>query len=376
MKIYLNPLLLLAFVIVLCSCSTKEESLPSIAGETVGMYNGMRIYLKEGTEDGSQVYVDTAIIIDNKFDFGLLAKRNSNAPLFLEMDTATGILSFVSENEPIYISVSKDSLMYSKVQGGVENELFSKYKNMRLQHGNNIRDYREKRNTAFERGESDNVERINEEWKKREQRYKNELQELMTENPNRTVAPIVLDFLLTRNYITASEARNLYLKLGDQIKQNDLSVVIDNRLKKLEVTAIGSKAPCFEGKSPDDTIIKLPEVLGEVTLIDFWASWCGPCRMENPNIVAAYNKYHDKGFNIISVSLDKPDAKNDWVAAIEKDQMNWNHISRLAYWSDPIAAQYNVSAIPASFLLDKNGVIIAKDLRGDKLSEKLESLFN
>jgi thiol-disulfide isomerase/thioredoxin len=111
-------------------------------------------------------------------------------------------------------------------------------------------------------------------------------------------------------------------------------------------------------------------------VVDFWASWCGPCRVENPNIVAAYNKYHEKGFNIISVSLDQPDGEEAWMAAIEKDQMDWNHISRLAHWNDPIAAQYNVTAIPASFLLDKNGVIIAKDLRGDQLTKKLAQLLD
>ncbi|BAO56431.1 TlpA disulfide reductase family protein [Nonlabens marinus] len=376
MRSSLSPIYILFIYILVSSCISKEESVPSIAGETVGMYNGMRVYLKEGTADGSQVYIDTAIIIDNKFDFGLLDKRETSAPLFLEMDTAPGMLSFASENQGIYIKTLKDSLMYSTIDGGIENQVFSRYRNMRIEHGNKVREYQQERNTAFEKGETKRVEAINEDWKEKEEEFRNELKELMLENPNRLVAPTILDFLLTRNYVSSEQARVLYNKLGDQIKQTDLSAIIDKRLKKFEVTAIGSKAPYFEGKSPDGSIIKLPEVLGEVTLIDFWASWCGPCRVENPNIVEAYNKYHYKGFNIISVSLDQPDAKEAWVAAIEKDQMNWNHISRLAYWSDPIAAQYNVTAIPASFLLDKNGVIIAKDLRGNQLSEKLKSLLN
>jgi thiol-disulfide isomerase/thioredoxin len=110
--------------------------------------------------------------------------------------------------------------------------------------------------------------------------------------------------------------------------------------------------------------------------VDFWASWCAPCRQENPNIVAAYHKFHEKGFNIISVSLDKSDAEDQWIAAIKEDQMDWNHISRLAYWNDPIARQYNVTAIPASFLLDENGIIIDKNVRGKKLQERLSQLLN
>ncbi|MDO1499000.1 TlpA disulfide reductase family protein [Winogradskyella maritima] len=106
----------------------------------------------------------------------------------------------------------------------------------------------------------------------------------------------------------------------------------------------------------------LADVLGKVTLIDFWAAWCKPCRAENPNVVSVYNKYHEKGLNIIGVSLDR--TADAWKKAIEDDGLTWNHVSHVAYFNDPIAKLYNVNAIPAAFLLDENGVIIAKNLRG------------
>lgn len=113
--------------------------------------------------------------------------------------------------------------------------------------------------------------------------------------------------------------------------------------------------------------------MGKITIIDFWASWCGPCRQENPNVVAVYNQYHSKGLNIIGVSLDTNPTR--WKEAIAKDKLTWTQISNLQGWEDPIAKAYGVEGIPATFLLDENGIIIGKDLRGDQLKAKIASLL-
>ncbi|UFH40578.1 TlpA family protein disulfide reductase [Flavobacterium flavipigmentatum] len=119
--------------------------------------------------------------------------------------------------------------------------------------------------------------------------------------------------------------------------------------------------------------MSLKESLGKVTIVDFWASWCGPCRQENPNVVAIYNELHSKGLNIIGVSLDKE--ASAWKQAIAKDKLTWPQVSNLKYWDEPIAKQYEVESIPATFILDASGKIVAKDLRGSELRAKILELL-
>ena len=147
---------------------------------------------------------------------------------------------------------------------------------------------------------------------------------------------------------------------------------LDERLKKAIV--VGTLAPDIVLPSPDGDVLKLSDLKGKVVLIDFWASWCGPCRRENPNVVRLYDKYNAKGFEIFSVSLDKD--KNAWIKAIKDDKLRWsNHVSDLKYWSSDAAKLYDISSIPSTILLDKDGRIIAKNLRGRELENKLKEIF-
>ena len=139
-------------------------------------------------------------------------------------------------------------------------------------------------------------------------------------------------------------------------------------------TSEGSIAPELEFSDPDGKVRKLSDLRGKVVLIDFWASWCGPCRRENPHVRAMYEKYHDRGFEIFSVSLDNN--KDRWKDAIAKDGLVWpNHVSDLKGWSSAAAKLYGVSSIPSTFLVDKDGRIIAKGLRGEQLTAVLEQIF-
>jgi peroxiredoxin len=146
-------------------------------------------------------------------------------------------------------------------------------------------------------------------------------------------------------------------------------------IAKMKATEIGSVAPDFTMNDPEGKPVKLSSFRGKYLLLDFWASWCGPCRRENPNVVAAFNRFKDKNFTILGVSLDNENGKDAWLAAIKKDGLTWNHVSDLKYWNNAAAQLYQVHSIPQNFLLDPAGKIIAKNLRGEDLDKKLNEIF-
>lgn len=141
------------------------------------------------------------------------------------------------------------------------------------------------------------------------------------------------------------------------------------KMMEIKPVSVGQMAPDFELPNPTGNSIKLSDFKGKYVLLDFWASWCAPCREENPNIVKQYNTYKDKGFTILGVSLD--DDKDAWLKAIENDNLRWAHVSDLKRWDSQVAHQYKVEGIPASFIIDPSGKIVAKNLRGTDLQEFL-----
>ncbi|TCS87777.1 peroxiredoxin [Anseongella ginsenosidimutans] len=162
-------------------------------------------------------------------------------------------------------------------------------------------------------------------------------------------------------------------KLNAEVKSHPFGKKLADRLAIAKNTSIGSPAPAFSGKNPEGETVSLESSLGKITLIDFWASWCAPCRKENPNVVKLYNEFQPLGLEIIGVSLD--DNAEAWKQAIRDDQLEWKHLTDLQGFQSAIAREYGIMAIPQTYLVDENGVIIAKGLRGKALREKVEELL-
>jgi len=171
------------------------------------------------------------------------------------------------------------------------------------------------------------------------------------------------------------EIEPMFNALSERVRNTKAGKEFADNLVKLHKTAIGEMAPDFTQNDPDGKPVKLSDFRGKYLLVDFWASWCGPCRMENPNVVKTYNEFKDKNFTILGVSLDRENGRDAWLKAIEKDQLTWHHVSDLKFWNNEAAKLYMVRAIPDNFLIGPDGRIVARGLRGDKLREKLEELI-
>ena len=188
---------------------------------------------------------------------------------------------------------------------------------------------------------------------------------------NYGVAYFIKEYMIQNKPFDEVEAA--YESLTDRVKLSNPGIELKAAIDELASVSIGGTAPDITLMTPDSTELSLSSLRGHYVLLDFWASWCGPCLREVPNVKAIYEKYHDKGFEIFGVSLDE--TAGPWKAAIKKNEMNWHHVSSLKGWDCPTAKRYNVTGIPRMYIINPEGKIIAMDLRGEELANFVASLY-
>jgi peroxiredoxin len=296
-------------------------------------------------------------------------------------------IPFIMESGEIVIKVDKDSIFKSKISGTDSNDSFQEFNDKTNAINKRLVDYQNKNiqklMEAQQKKDNVTIESLKSGYVKIQKEVDDYMNQYPDENPNSYISLLLVERLFNSPDFKYEKVKKTFENLNEELRNTAKGKTISDKLKSIEKNmknpAVAEKlnpiklAPDFSAKSPNGSTISLKESLGKVTVIDFWASWCGPCRKENPSVVALYNEFHSKGLNIIGVSLD--DDATKWKDAIAKDKLTWNHVSNLKGFEDPIATLYDVQQIPTTFVLDSKGNIVAKDLRGDELKAKVQELL-
>lgn len=285
------------------------------------------------------------------------------------------VVPVVLEPGEITVEIYKDSIRASKVSGTKSNKEFSRYITETTPLIDDLFGIQNEMRNAMISRDSLAFADLQEQLNDMQTKFTDFQVDYVTNNNDSYISTLILEQLILNKGIENEEAKSVFNAFSSTIKKTKAGIKIKTVLfpadekveEKAEETensddtevSVGSIAPDFTAPNPEGETQSLYTSLGTYTLVDFWASWCGPCRVESPKLVNTYNLYKNKGLSIVSVSLDKDDAS--WKKAIENDKLNWNHMSNLKRWEDPIASLYGVTSIPQLFLLDENGTVVAKD---------------
>lgn len=316
-------------------------------------------------------HTDSALMVKGKFTFkGKTPEPNMYWITLRKTDNPA--LVFFADNTAISVSASADSMANAVIKGGKTEEEYKAWQSM-LSGYNSTRNSLIMQFQTYQRqGDMDGARKIQDSAQLLERAYEKNIVNFIKSHPTSNVGGYII-WSVIFDWPSIPEYEEMYTALGEPVKKGKFGKLAKEKIQSMTGTTIGYEALDFTLPDVNGKNITLSSYKGKYVLVDFWASWCGPCRAENPTVVAAYEKYKSKGFDILGVSLDQN--KEKWMQAIQKDNLPWTHVSDLKGWGNVVAQKYGVSSIPFNLLLDKQGKIVAKGLRGPALEAELEKLM-
>lgn len=345
----------------------------TIEGALEKIKTPLKAYLVFRTSNGFTV--DSTIVAKGKFIFKGTLNNPSAATLVLSHHAKTPSWESADKTDKLSLYLDKtaiqlkgtDSVANAQIIGTHISNDYQRFLNQLLPIQKKTNDLM---NKAGQNGTASLAEQIalEKEYKAIQAEERAIFIEFIKSHSNHIIALDVLK-AMGGNEPIISEIEPLFYSLSDQVRNSSAGKAYSDLLSYLKITEVGALAPDFTQEDVKGKPVSLSSMRGKYVLIDFWASWCGPCRQENPNVVKAFNQFKDKNFTILGVSLDQN--KNNWLKAIEKDQLQWTHVSDLGGWNNSVGKLYQIRSIPQNFLLDPDGKIIARNLHGEQLVEFL-----